>query len=63
MCVEVSFRKSTHSTVDECVEVGACRCGVKVRDSKDPDGPVLDFGAAAWSEFLAGVRSGEFDPA
>ncbi len=35
--------------------------GVGVRDSKDPDGPVLAFTPAEWQAFLAGVKAGEFD--
>ncbi|WP_371479190.1 DUF397 domain-containing protein [Kitasatospora sp. NBC_00315] len=33
---------------------------VPVRDSKDPEGPALVFGADAWQAFVAGVREGEF---
>jgi hypothetical protein len=36
--------------------------GVFVRDSKDPDGPVLTFNAREWEAFLAGAKAGEFDP-
>lgn len=63
-CVEVAFAKSTRSGpwTDNCVEVGQCDCGVKVRDSKDPTGPVLTFTRAEWDAFLAGARDGEFDP-
>jgi Domain of unknown function (DUF397) len=34
---------------------------VAVRDSKDPDGPVLRFNAVEWKAFTEGVRDGEFD--
>jgi hypothetical protein len=66
-CVEVStpgFRKARRSAdTAACVEVSGCRCGdVLVRDSKDPDGPVLSFGADAWRGFLAAIGAGEFDP-
>lgn len=62
-CVEINFHKATASGphTDNCVEVGACNCGVKVRDSKDQGGPVLDFTRAEWQAFLDGVRNGEFD--
>jgi hypothetical protein len=62
-CVEVAFRKSTYSTHgSNCVEVGVDPCGpVLVRDSKDPQGPVLTFTAAEWAAFKAGVAAGEFD--
>lgn len=66
-CVDVSlpgWRKSDRSMDSfNCVEVGPCSCGrdVLMRDSKDPDGPVLAFGGGPWAQFLAGVRAGEFD--
>lgn len=58
MCVEVAaWRKSSHS--DEqggtCVEIAAGDRVIFVRDSKDPDGPVLAFGAAAWAAFTRAV--------
>ncbi|WP_407289294.1 DUF397 domain-containing protein [Streptomyces sp. BP-8] len=33
---------------------------VPVRDSKNPDGPVLLLPTAGWSAFLAAVKDGEF---
>jgi hypothetical protein len=35
--------------------------GAQVRDSKNPDGPVLTFTEAEVTAFLAGARAGEFD--
>jgi hypothetical protein len=32
-----------------------------VRDSKDPQGPVLLFTPDEWRAFVGGVRNGEFD--
>ncbi|BBC34244.1 Regulatory protein [Streptomyces graminofaciens] len=52
----VTWRKSSHSggTSAECVEVSDDLPGlVPVRDSKNPTGGVLLFGAAAWSRFVA----------
>ena len=43
-----------------CVEVALLGDGVAVRDSKDPDGPVLRFTRAEWAAFTDGVRAGEF---
>ncbi|MFF3487528.1 DUF397 domain-containing protein [Streptomyces sp. NPDC002701] len=51
-----TWRRSSHSggTANECVEVCAGLPGlVPVRDSKNPAGGVLMFGAAAWSSFIA----------
>ncbi|MFE1770496.1 DUF397 domain-containing protein [Streptomyces sp. NPDC059008] len=33
---------------------------VPVRDSKNPDGPVLLLPAPGWASFLAAVKDGEF---
>jgi Domain of unknown function (DUF397) len=45
-----------------CVEVAGLPVGViGVRDSKDPQGPVLRFASSEWHAFLDGVRDGEFD--
>ncbi|WP_245868514.1 DUF397 domain-containing protein [Actinomadura meyerae] len=44
--------------VDVSVDVAAV---VLARDSKDPDGPVLGFGAGAWAAFLDVVKSGRLD--
>ncbi len=58
-CVEVSWRKSTQSGADGCVEVADASGSVLVRDSKDPDGPVLVFTEAEWRAFVDGI--GELD--
>jgi hypothetical protein len=34
---------------------------VGMRDSADPDGPVLVFTQAEWDAFVGGVTDGEFD--
>jgi hypothetical protein len=34
---------------------------VAIRDSKDPDGPKLAFGRAAFSTFADDVRAGRYD--
>lgn len=42
-----------------CVEVAGLANGrMAVRDSKDPGGPELCFGAAAWASFAAAVKDG-----
>lgn len=47
------WRKSSRSgdTGGECVEVAATTPGVAVRDSKNPNGPVLLFTTAEWRTF------------
>jgi hypothetical protein len=55
------WRKSTESLNGDCVEVASLPGGVAVRDSKDPDGPMLEFTHSEWRAFLAGANKGEFD--
>ncbi|MFE2181548.1 DUF397 domain-containing protein [Streptomyces sp. NPDC059455] len=49
------FRKSSYSNgKEECVEVATNVPGtVAIRDSKDPEGPMLRFAPAAWAAFHA----------
>jgi hypothetical protein len=44
-----------------CVEVAFLADAVAVRDTKDRALPPHHHPARSWSEFLAGVRAGEFD--
>jgi len=57
-CVEIgAWRVSSHSMGNgDCIEVGRGGAVIGVRDSKDPDGAVLAFGAAAWERFTARLR-------
>jgi hypothetical protein len=56
-----SWRKSSWSSTNGCVEVAFVQGRVAVRDSKDRTGPVLVFTAHEWQAFLRGVGAGEFD--
>ncbi|MFD0683137.1 DUF397 domain-containing protein [Actinomadura fibrosa] len=62
-CVEVRpWHTSSHSTQQgNCVEVAVGERVVLARDSKDPDGGVLGFGAGAWASFVGAVKSGRLD--
>lgn len=57
------WRKSTYSVgAGECVEVARMADGgIGVRDSKDPDGPVLRFTPGEFRAFVRGVVDKEFD--
>ncbi|MFH8794282.1 DUF397 domain-containing protein [Streptomyces sp. NPDC017941] len=52
-----AWRKSSYSGGEsgDCVEVGSAhrQVTVPVRDSKNPHGPAVLFGAPAWHAFLA----------
>ncbi|MEH0841334.1 DUF397 domain-containing protein [Micromonospora sp. CPCC 205711] len=49
-----------------CVEVAdnlvRDRGVVGIRDSKDPDGPVLVVGPPGWAAFVGAIRLGDFRP-
>ncbi|MDM4722512.1 DUF397 domain-containing protein [Micromonospora sp. WMMA1363] len=56
------WRKSTRSSSNggACVEVADNLPGVVgVRDSKDPAGPALVFGPAAWQAFVTFTAAGK----
>jgi hypothetical protein len=58
---KVTWRKSSWSGHDGCVEVAFADGRIAVRDSKDRKGPVLVFTPREWDAFLGGARDGEFD--
>ncbi|MFJ3789602.1 DUF397 domain-containing protein [Kitasatospora sp. NPDC090091] len=57
-----TWRKSSYSgDAGQCIEVADCFDGaLPVRDSKDPNGPVLVFPSASWQSFVDAVCGGEF---
>lgn len=57
-CVEVSVASGRDSTVANKEDEPLV---VQVRDSKNPEGPVLTFTRSEWEAFLDGARYGEFD--
>lgn len=51
-----TWRKSSFSQgSNECIETDGQRA---IRDSKNPDGSILQFGENGWSRFLAAVKAG-----
>jgi hypothetical protein len=55
------YKSSRSAGNGACVEVAPLPSAMAVRDSKDPDGPVLCFSAGSWRLFIADVRTGTFD--
>jgi len=61
-----AWRKSSRSNGNggsNCVEVAVVDARIGVRDSKNPDGPVLQFTPIDWESFVDGAKHGSFDPA
>jgi hypothetical protein len=58
---QVSWIKSQYCGNAACVEVAQVAAdAIAIRDSKDPQGPVLMFDRAEWDAFTAGVADGGF---
>lgn len=57
------WRKSSGSAPNRsnCVEVATPRHDVAVRDSKDPNAPVLRLSGRRWAAFTDGIRRGRYD--
>jgi Domain of unknown function (DUF397) len=61
----VAWRKSSYSGSNggDCVEVAALPGNsLTVRDSKDPDGPVLTFSRAEWRSFTTALKTSALNP-
>jgi hypothetical protein len=58
-----AWMKSSLSAYNgNCVEVAGLNDDrIRVRDSKNPRGAVLNFTPAEWDAFIGGVHNGEFD--
>jgi hypothetical protein len=54
-----NWRKSSYSGANggNCIEIAAAARTVAVRDSRDPDGPVLAFGPDDWRRFADQVKA------
>ena len=54
-----SFRKSSFSEGGSCVAVARVEV-IGVRNSKDPEGPVLLLTRSGWDAFASGILAGDF---
>lgn len=61
MSSPIQWKTSSWCASQTCVEVGITDDFVLVRDTKDAAGPSLQYSRSEWRDFVAGVKSGEFD--
>jgi hypothetical protein len=60
--LNLNWRKAKRSMNNgNCTEVATAAGMVAVRDSKDPQGPVLLYSPASWASFLNAASNGRFD--
>jgi Domain of unknown function (DUF397) len=54
---------SSYSTSNggNCVQALDTGHAVQVRDSKNPDGPVLTFPRAQWASFITEIKNGQHE--
>ena len=58
----LSWVKAQYSGADgQCVEIASAVGKVVIRDSKDPDGPILVYTPGEFRTFIRGAQNGEFD--
>lgn len=55
------WQRAAGDTSDSAVEVAFVDDLIGMRNSAEPDGPVLVFTQAEWDAFVAGAQDGEFD--
>ena len=58
---QIEWRTSSFCASNTCVEVAMTPQAVLVRDSKEPGRQPLIYTKDEWLQFVAGVKSGEFD--
>jgi hypothetical protein len=55
-----AWRRSSRCGGGACLELAASDGAVHARDAKDQAGASLGFSSAAWQQFVAGVKRGQF---
>jgi len=55
-----TWRRSSRCANGTCLEVAFDSESVYLRDSKDPDGPVLQFSHSAWRDLVGDIKASDF---
>jgi len=59
----LQWRKARRSAGNgACVEVSPAGGQILIRDSKDRNGPVMEYSERSWHIFIVGAKTGRFDP-
>lgn len=58
---DVRWVRSRRCNSSQCVEVAVDVESVLMRDAKDPDGGRIAVSREAWTAFIDGIKSGEFN--
>jgi hypothetical protein len=59
----LQWRKARRSVNNgACVEVAPVSGQILIRDSTDRNGPVMRYSERSWYMFVAGAKTGRFDP-
>lgn len=57
----LNWRTALNCDGGACVEVAVDRDIVLIRNSRQPSGPLLEYGPEEWHEFVSGIKKGDFD--
>jgi len=57
----IQWRRSRRCETGNCVEVARIGESFAIRDSEDINGPILTFASTTWTDFVEGVRAGDFN--
>lgn len=44
-----------------CVQVASDQNAILIRNSRQPEGPLLEYTPEEWHEFVSGIKKGDFD--
>jgi hypothetical protein len=55
------WRRASRCGANGCVEVAVQGDQVRVRQSRHPDGPSLEYSRAEWQRFIRYVKAGNLD--
>lgn len=57
----LSWRKSSSSATENCVEVAFSDSSILIRDSKQRSGDILEITSSEWQDFLSEIRAARFN--